>query len=78
MDDIEGFKDTYGKKSGEYLEITLPLSREGLANYLGLARETLSRKMAQLEEDGIIESVGAKTIRILDLARLSDLSVLVD
>lgn len=72
------FKDTYGKKNGEFLEITLPLSREGLANYLGLARETLSRKMAQLEEDRIIESMGAKTIRILDLARLSDLSVMVD
>ena len=72
------FKDTYGKKSGEYLEITLPLSREGLANYLGLARETLSRKMAQLEDDGIIESVGPKTIRVVDLARLQDLSVIVD
>ncbi len=72
------FKDTYGKKRGEYLEITLPLSREGLANYLGLARETLSRKMAQLEEEKIIQSIGAKTIRILDLERLQDLSVLVD
>ncbi|MDY0288211.1 MAG: Crp/Fnr family transcriptional regulator [Sphaerochaeta sp.] len=72
------FKDTYGRMNGEILEITLPLSREGLANYLGLARETLSRKMAQLEEDGIIESVGAKTIRIVDLTRLQDLSVLSD
>ncbi len=72
------FKDTYGKENGEYLEITLPLSREGLANYLGLARETLSRKLAQLEEEGIIESLGAKTIRIIDLARLKDLSLLVD
>ena len=71
-------KDTYGKKNGEYLEITLPLSREGLANYLGMARETLSRKLAQLEEDGIIESVGAKTLRIVDLARLQDLSGIVD
>lgn len=72
------FKEAYGKMHGGYLEIALPLSREGLANYLGLARETLSRKMAQLEEDGIIESVGSKTIRILDLARLQDLSVTVD
>jgi len=71
-------KDTYGKKNGEYLEITLPLSREGLANYLGLARETLSRKLAQLEEDGIIENVGAKTLRIVDIVRLQDLSGIVD
>ncbi|NBK25042.1 MAG: Crp/Fnr family transcriptional regulator [Spirochaetia bacterium] len=72
------FKDTYGKMVDGSLEITLPLSREGLANYLGLARETLSRKIAQLEEDGIIKSVGAKTIRIVDLTRLQDLSVLSD
>ena len=72
------FKDSYGKMNAGHLEITLPLSREGLANYLGLARETLSRKMTLLEEEGIIESVGAKTIRVLDLARLSDLSILVD
>ncbi|HKM07279.1 MAG TPA: Crp/Fnr family transcriptional regulator [Sphaerochaeta sp.] len=72
------FKDTYGKRNGEYLEINLPLSREGLANYLGMARETLSRKMSQLEDDGIIESVGAKTIRILDFERLSELSVIAD
>ena len=73
-----GSKDSYGKMNAGHLEITLPLSREGLANYLGLARETLSRKMTLLEEEGIIESVGAKTIRVLDLARLSDLSILVD
>lgn len=72
------FKDTYAKMVDGSLEITLPLSREGLANYLGLARETLSRKIAQLEEDGIIKSVGAKTIRIVDLTRLQDLSVLSD
>lgn len=72
------FKDTYGNKNGQYLEITLPLSREGLANYLGLARETLSRKMAQLEEEGIIESVGARVIRILDLERLQNLSLTSD
>lgn len=72
------FKEAYGQMHGGYLEITLPLSREGLANYLGLARETLSRKMAQLEEEGIIQSVGSKTIRILDLTRLQDLSVMVD
>lgn len=72
------FKDSYGKMQGGFLEITLPLSREGLANYLGIARETLSRKMTQLEEEGIIESIGAKTIRIVDLIRLQELSGIVD
>ncbi len=73
------FKESYGHYNGEFLEITLPpLSREGLANYLGIARETLSRKLTQFEEDGIILAVGNRVIRILDPARLTDLSYLVD
>ncbi|MGE4453628.1 MAG: Crp/Fnr family transcriptional regulator [Sphaerochaeta sp.] len=72
------FKDSYGKYNGPHLEITLPLSREGLANYLGLARETLSRKLTQFEDEGIIEAVGNRVIRILSLARLTDLSFLLE
>ena len=72
------FKDTYGRENDGYVEIDLPLSREGLANYLGLARETLSRKLTQLEDEGIIENIGTKMIRILDLKRLSELSVVVE
>ncbi len=65
------FKDSYGLHTDQGLEITLPLSREGMANYLGLARETLSRKLAQMEEDGIITMVGTKSICILDLEKIS-------
>ena len=45
--------------------VLLPLSREGIANYLGIARETLSRKLNQFEEDGMIRSVGNKRITLL-------------
>lgn len=72
------FKEPYGHYNGPYLEITLPLSREGLANYLGLARETLSRKLAQFEQDGIITLIGQKVVRILDMERLVGLSVMVE
>ncbi|AEV28661.1 cAMP-binding protein [Sphaerochaeta pleomorpha str. Grapes] len=72
------FKDTYGKDDSEGVVITLPLSREGLANYLGLARETLSRKMVQLEEAGLIENLGPRTVRLVDLDGLQELSVLTD
>ncbi|MGE4585054.1 MAG: Crp/Fnr family transcriptional regulator [Sphaerochaeta sp.] len=72
------FKDSYGKQNGRYIDITLPLSREGLANYLGLARETLSRKLTQFEEEGLIENLGSKLIRILDLEALRNLSVTID
>ena len=67
------FKNSYGTYNDGVLEIRLPLSREGLANYLGLARETLSRKLTQMEEDGILQMVGTKVIRILDLDSISQL-----
>lgn len=68
------FKDKYGRKTPEGILIRLPLSREGMANYLGIARETLSRKLGQLENEGIIRSVGNKSILILDQEELKALS----
>lgn len=55
----------YGRKVPDGTIIPLPLSREGIANYLGIARETLSRKLGSLEDDGIIKSVGNKNILLL-------------
>jgi CRP/FNR family transcriptional regulator len=64
------FRRPYGREVDGATEITLPLSREGLANYLGLARETLSRKLNDLEEEGVISLVGGRVVRIEDLDRL--------
>jgi len=36
--------------------VRLPLSREGMANYLGIARETISRKFSQMENEHLIRS----------------------
>lgn len=55
----------YGTKSEEGTLIRLPLSREGMANHLGIARETVSRKLIQLENGGLIKSVGNKNLLLL-------------
>jgi len=68
------FRRPYGREVDGVTEITLPLSREGLANYLGLARETLSRKLNDLEEEGVITLVGSRVVRIEDLDRLLGLA----
>jgi len=70
------FIDTYGKKTSRGTEVVLPLSREGLANYLGMARETLSRKLTQLEEDGIISFIDSRHMIVNDTSLLTELSVL--
>lgn len=54
--------------------IILPISREGMANYLGIARETLSRKLSKFEDDGLIQSVDLKTIQVRDRDSLGDLA----
>ncbi len=69
------FAQKYGSPQEGGLLVQLPLSREGIANYLGIARETLSRKFSQLESDGLIRSIGNRTIQIPDpdlLAQLLD------
>ncbi len=60
------FAGKYGAKVPEGILIRLPLSREGIANYLGIARETVSRKLGQLESDGVIRSVSNKSLLVLD------------
>lgn len=58
-------KEKYGKTGVKGIEIKLPLTREDMANYIGVTRETISRKLSKLQEDGIIEIVGNKKIILL-------------
>ncbi len=54
-------------------EFYLPMARHDLANYLGMAVETLSRMFSRLQEDGII-SVQHRLIKILDMSKLKQLA----
>lgn len=58
------FSDKYGKATPEGILVELPLSREGIANYIGLTRETVSRKMSLLQDEGIIDMIGNKKVII--------------
>ena len=60
------FANKYGSAHPKGILFDLPLSREGIANYIGVARETVSRKMGYLQSEGIIEMVGNKKVIILD------------
>lgn len=62
----------YGTHTPEGVLLKLPLSREGLANYIGVARETVSRKLGALENEGIIRSINSKTLLIKDLSLLQE------
>jgi len=60
------FSQKYGKPHPKGILVELPLSREGIANYIGITRETVSRKLGHLQDQGIIELVGNKKVIITD------------
>ncbi|MEM9229326.1 MAG: Crp/Fnr family transcriptional regulator [Pseudomonadota bacterium] len=54
------------------LKIELQMTREAMADYLGLTIETVSRQMTALRKDGVIEMQGKRHITVPDLPRLQD------
>lgn len=60
------FMNKYGFKDSEGININLPLNREQMANYCGVTRETVSRKLSKFHEEGIIKLKGNKVITVKD------------
>lgn len=50
----------------------LPLTREAMADYLGLTLETVSRQMSALKRDGVILLEGKRHVTVPDFQRLLD------
>ncbi|WCJ48349.1 Crp/Fnr family transcriptional regulator [Levilactobacillus brevis] len=56
------------------ITLTLPMSKQDLAAYLGMTPESLSRKLRQLAKAGIIETVGRRQIGIIAPEKLAELA----
>ena len=69
---ILDFGEKYGVNKEEYIEIKLPINREEMANYVGVTRETISRKLSKFEDLEIIKLVGNKVIIIKDKDALKE------
>ncbi len=54
------------------LAVELPLTREAMADYLGLTLETVSRQVSALKRDGVIHLEGKRRVLIPDLSRLME------
>lgn len=52
------------------MEFDLPLTREAMADYLGLTLETVSRQVSALRKDGVIELKGKRHVIVPDFDRL--------
>ena len=66
---LQGMGERYRRigRSGE--DFQLPMSRDEIARYLGLALETVSRSFSRLHEDGVLD-VRGRRVRVLDAKRL--------
>lgn len=69
---ISFIKD-FGKPIDKRVFLDIPLSREDMANQIGSSRETVSRKLQALQNEGIITLDGNKRIIIENLERLEEL-----
>ena len=62
--------DLYSE-SGKKSRMTLPMSKKDLASYLGTTPETISRRLADMEDSGLIRQHTNKSIEIVDPDGLS-------
>ena len=62
---LHGLGERYRRIGRPADDFRLPMSRDEIARYLGLALETVSRGFSRLHEDGVIEVAGRR-VRILD------------
>ncbi len=62
----------YLREATGAIEFDLPLTREAMADYLGLTLETVSRQISGLRKDGVISLKGKRHVIVPDYDRLSD------
>ncbi|GAB3376675.1 fumarate/nitrate reduction transcriptional regulator Fnr [Lysobacter rhizosphaerae] len=70
---LHGLSERYRNIGQSATQFKLPMSREDIAHYLGLALETVSRGFTRLQEDGVIDLAGRR-VDIRNPAELSRLA----
>jgi CRP-like cAMP-binding protein len=71
---VAGFLLEMADRVSASSEIQLPMSRQDIADYLGLTIETISRTLTQMENDAAIALVTSRRISLRDRAALKRLN----
>jgi len=67
------FSKNFGEQKDGKVMINLALTREEMANFVGVTRETMSRKLSSMQDEGILELIGNKRIIINKLRDLEEM-----
>jgi CRP/FNR family nitrogen fixation transcriptional regulator len=62
---VAAFLVDFAARPGAGLTFELPMTRQDLADYLGLTIHTVSRTLSQLEASGLIEARSSRVVRLL-------------
>ncbi len=66
--------DDFAEEVAEGWQLKLSINREEMGNYTGLSRETVTRKLKQLQEQGLLSLHGNKRIVLLDVDALKEMA----
>jgi len=67
---LAGFLIGYAGQTGQDEVFDLPMTRQDIADYLGLTIHTVSRTLSQMQAEGLVELESLRRIRLTDIAGL--------
>ena len=70
---VASFLTALADRLGADEAFELPMSRQDMADYLGLTIETVSRTLTQLQADGLVQLQGCRRVRFPDRETLEEL-----
>ena len=70
---LYGLVERYRQTGGAAAQLLLPMSREDIGRFLGMALETVSRGFTRLQDDGVI-GVAGRRVEVRDSAELARLA----
>jgi CRP/FNR family nitrogen fixation transcriptional regulator len=73
LEKLASFLLHWARHSAQQVIVTLEMSRQDIADFLGLTIETVSRTLSKLEKDGIIKMSAARSIHLRNPGALSTL-----
>jgi CRP/FNR family transcriptional regulator len=68
---IVTLSERIGRTSNGGTVIELPMTREDLADYLGMSIETVSRTLSELRKEGVLDLPAARKIHVVEPEKLT-------